>query len=293
MSEPTPGQFPSPQPPEPAAGTSRARRGLSFLLGPEKFAQLRAMGDYFALHDFLVGADGSLDPARRKGSAYLLVGPGTAAAQVVRNCLDWIERNNFFCTLTWHTPSELVLDSLVYWKQRITTADLCPAAQSYLFPGEMDLDVESVLSKDAVRYALEIERSFDYTLLSAYGFNLQTGRTCYYYEREVALQRALASLPSRRKYLFLDPDKFDRPGQGGYGLAELLGSCQMLSIYTVQSDRSAALIARFAELAARTLDLLKPGENASAPDVRTLRLVLAGDGEAPTVPIYAGRLRSS
>ncbi len=247
----------------------------------------RLMAEYFARHDFLVtGANPEVDP--RETAASILANPGTTPNTCVKEALAWVSQTKHRGTVMWYTPGALVPATLHDWKEE--NADLRNAAGLFLFPGEVNPEVESVLGRFPVEFAKQQLRTrFTCALLSAHSFDMGKGEAYFHYPNEIDLQQTCALLYAYHKFLFFDSSKFQPVGIVGYGIHELLETSQAVTIYTVSSERVDTIIAQFETLAQRLLD----EKRGNAGTARSLRLcVVPQDGKgAATIHRHTGQLR--
>ena len=256
-------------------------------------AEKKAMAIFFAEHDFLVRDGGNPAVDERLHSADILINPGTTPDTVTQTCLEWEARywrdKGPFSTM-WHTTGTLAAASLRKFKERNPT--LRAAAETFLFPGQVDPDVESVIGEDTVKFIQEQFRTrLRYAILSAYGLDLTTGYTYFHYKSEVSLQKACATYYAAHKFLFLEPSKFvDIEGNQGYSVRDLLETANFVTIYTVDSEFSELIATQFNELK-KILQTENEGEKSQKRD-KILRLGIIGDNNQLTKNIIQrGQLR--
>ncbi len=262
------------------------------------------MGVYFAEHDFLVDAHSGSPATQRERSADILVNSGTTQLKVVEKALDWLARNwndEGPFTITWHTGGTLVQSALI--TRRGKEPHLASATNLFLFPGQVDVEVETVIGKEPLDFIRKHRNTyFTCAILSAYKFDMATGTAFFHYDAEIELQRECAILPARRKYLFLDPAKFVYSGTRAYSVEDLLGSCEELVIYTTEPlDPSSSdsqvdkklkqMILDGFDTLSRTLHSKDIDKNVSDSRRKTLRLVMVGSsGRPPEVKVAEGFL---
>jgi hypothetical protein len=239
-----------------------------------------AMASDFVRHYFLVPPGPGNPEGVRETVASIIVNQGTTPTRVVEAALEWIkaQRGRYF--LTWYTPGSLVPTILKKFRGDDRTRDA--AAKLFLFPGEVDPEIESVSGPDAEDFAEKLQRHFTYAILSAHRFDVATGSVYFHLPREVRLQRACARLYAAQKFLFLDSSKFRTEGDRGYGIVDLLETSSSVTIYTVSSDQNGSgLVSEFEALA---LGLLRqPPEDVKPRDLKTLQLKIVGRGEQQTL----------
>jgi hypothetical protein len=244
----------------------------------EQEEQKELMARHFADHDFLVryGQDPATTP--RESVASILVNQGTSPNVVVREALKWIEKHaakpplNRVFHITWYSPGALVPATLHEFRQ--SHPHLSAATHVHLFPGEVDLQLQAMISKEAQDYARKIQRRFSYMVLSGYSFDLDTGEVRFQFDREIPIQKTCALLNARHKFLFFDSRKFTGEGEIGYSLAELLvTSTDSVTIYTVASSDDDKIKAGFEELCGALLDAT-PSDRQTQP--KSLRLIIIG-----------------
>jgi hypothetical protein len=276
-----PSQEPGPTAMSPVPETWAASRAL------EQEGEKELMARHFADHDFLVryGQDPATTP--RESVASILVNQGTSPNVVVREALKWIEKHaakpplNRVFHITWYSPGALVPATLHEFRQ--SHPHLSAATHVHLFPGEIDLQLQAMISKEAQDYARKIQRRFSYMLVSGYSFDLDTGVVRFQFDREIPIQTTCALLKARHKFLFFDSRKFTGEGEVGYSLADLLAtSTDSVTIYTVSSSDDEKIKAGFSELCDALLAVEPPGHHTRP---KTLRLVVIGTDENETLSI--------
>jgi len=247
----------------------------------------RLMGQHCAMHNFLVprGSNPEKDP--REKLASVLVNGGTSPTMAVEQCLEWIvanqDRGPF--DVTWYTTSALVPASLRDYREKYK--HLAAAMHLFLFPGRVDQQMEAVSGPDAEAFAQNLDRCFRYAFLSAHSFDMSTGTAYFHLPEEVRLQKACATRYAAHKFLFLDSGKFKKEGETGYRIDELLGTADVVTIYTVASEhenRNRSLRQQFMALCDRLLATASPAPNAEHTVVgaRSLEFVLVGRGTVAT-----------
>lgn len=199
----------------------------------------RLMGEYFALHDFLVPLGSNPELVQRDTVASILVNQGTTPNIVVEETLKWVVEYTEGGTLntlnlTWHSPGAGVATTLQ--KVREAHTSLRQATYLFLFPGLVDFETEAVSGPEAVAFAEQLDRCFTYAFLSVNTFDMNDGTAYFAYSDEVGLQAACANRYASHKFLFLDSTKFKREGRPGYTLHDLLSTAEALTIYTVSSS---------------------------------------------------------
>jgi hypothetical protein len=234
------------------------------------------MAQDFALHYFLVPQTHSNPEGVRETVASILVNQGTTPTHVVEAALEWVkgQRGHYF--LTWYTPGALVPTILKEFRDE--DRSLATSAKLFLFPGEVDIETESVSGPDAELFAENLKRNFTYAVLSAHAFDVSTGDVYFHLSREVRFQRFLARLPAAQKFLFLDSTKFRNEGDRGYGIVDLLETSSSVTIYTVCSDNDAWITREFNALAQRLLQDTSADPSVNARDLKTLQLRIVGCG---------------
>jgi hypothetical protein len=266
--------------PENRRGDEPAReQGWSYRRAQMHTSQKEWMAKYCVEHELLVidGPAGSRDTV-----ASILVIQGTTPNVVVREALDWMTR---YWTqfgpfdVTWYTTSGLVMSTLRDF--RVSNSEQSIAAQIFLFPGRVNNDMQAVSGPVAEQFVKHFDIDFTYAFLSAYAFDLESGRTRFQYGEEVALQTACARLYAAHKFLFIDSSKFRRDGTPGYSLSDLLTASQTVTIYTTSStpERDKVIKERCVDLANILLKDL-PDNNSTngllASARRTFRLRIVG-----------------
>jgi len=176
--------------------------------------------------------------------------------------------------INWYSPGALVPTTLLQFRKKYP--DLISATRLFLFPGEVDLDIEAACSDEAVKYAKELKVSFTYVFLGAYSCDLLNGTVYFQHPREVNLQRACALKPARQKVLFVDSSKFRREGHAGYTFRELVATSETVTLYTASKAdrRDTQLLAEFKELADALLSTKKNDKVIASAEVKTLRLCI-------------------
>ena len=246
-------------------------------------AQIKAddkalMAKEFIQHEFLVPTN--QDPEEsRETAASIIVNQGTSQNRVVEEALDWIKNNPtkgpFF--ITWYTPGHLVPTTLK--RVRDKHKHLRTATSLFLFPGEVDLETESVSGPDAESFAENLQRKFSYAFLSANAFDVGTGRVYFHWPRELRLQRACATRFASHKYLFLDSSKFTSQGEEGYSIRDLLETANSVTIYTVTSmtsERDRWIATKFETLCKHLLQESSKTAEDDLDVLKSLRLVVVG-----------------
>jgi hypothetical protein len=239
------------------------------------------MAKFFALHHFLV-REGKSPEAKRETVASIILNHGTTPNSVLKEALEWIRDNKrsgpFF--LTWYTPGHLIPTTLK--EVRDQDRGLRTALKLFLFPGEVDEEIQSVLGRDAEIFAETLERHFTYAFLSAYSFDLSTGDVYFYFAREMRLQRACATRFADHKFLFLDSSKFKSSGEKAYGVVDMLRTSYSVTLYTVSSERDEWIVKRFESLCGSILKAVPASSTADQSDLKTLRLQIVGRDSAST-----------
>jgi hypothetical protein len=238
------------------------------------------MARFFARHHFLV-REGQSPEAPRETVASIILNHGTTPNSVLKETVQWIKDNKgsgpFF--LTWYTPGHLIPTTLK--EIRDQDRGLRTALKLFLFPGEVDEEIQSVLGRDAEIFAERLDRHFTYAFLSAYSFDLSAGEVYFYFARELRLQRACAMRFADHKFLFLDSSKFKSSGEKAYGVVDMLRTSYSVTLYTVASERDEWIIKRFESLSASILKEVPASSSADQSDLKTLRLQVVGrDGSS-------------
>jgi hypothetical protein len=232
------------------------------------------MAKFFARHHFLV-REGHSPEEPRETVASIILNHGTTPNSVLQEALHWIKVNNkqsgpFF--LTWYTPGHLIPTTLKDLRDQ--DRGLRTALKLFLFPGEVDEEIQSVLGRDAEIFAENLQRHFTYAFLSAYAFDLSSGGAYFYFARELRLQRACATRFAHYKFLFLDSSKFKSSGEKAYSVVDMLRTSYSVTLYTVSSERDDWIIKRFESLCALVLKSVPASPDQS--DLKTLRLQIVG-----------------
>jgi hypothetical protein len=275
----TPPELAAPVAGEPAESTGDTWSGRR---ARQETDQKRAMGRYFANHDFLVNTDTN----SRTTVASILVNQGTTPNVVVEEALSWVKQQNWTPDITWYTPGSLVPGNLR--SLRLKHPGLRSATRVFLFPGQVDPETEAVSGPEALRFAEQLKRRFTYALLSAYCFLMSQGEIFFHYVDEIPLQRACAKLYAAHKFLFFDSSKFRGEGDPGYAIADLLATSEAVTIYTVAPGNASQLVGDFETLCKNVLEI----DDSGAPGNKTLRLCLVAKEDAPpTVKQHSGRLK--
>ncbi len=234
------------------------------------------MAKYCVEHDFLV-RKGTTPADARDTVASILVNQGSTPNAVVREALQWIKSHwaSGPFDVTWYTTGGLVNATLHDF--RTEHRGLGIAAQIFLFPGRVNTDLQAVGGPEAEEFAERLDVSFTYAFLSAYSFDLDTGRSHFQYSEECRLQKACAVLYAGHKFLFLDPSKFKREGRPGHGLHALLEQAKTVTLYTTSSPDDEDIKNRFRALCDRTLE--QSADATSNPSrARSLRLRIVSSG---------------
>src|SRR2546425_11543951 len=130
-----------------------ARRAKVHL--PEK----QSMGKYSIEHDFLVRKN----PAEPRDTvASILVNQGTTPNEVVHEALDWVKKNwdEGPFDITWYTTGGLVNATLHEF--RVANPALSIAAQIFLFPGRVNIDLQAVAGPEAEEFVERLDIDFTY-----------------------------------------------------------------------------------------------------------------------------------
>jgi hypothetical protein len=238
------------------------------------------LAQHFVEHDFLVPDEASPETDPRMTAASILVTSGTTPNVVVERCMTWIAEDGlarpFF--LTWFTTGALVPATLRRFRNQ--KPELRNATQLFLFPGQVDREVEAVSGPEAEEFAARLQRSFTYSLLSAYAFDPSTGNFCFHFSFEVRLQRACALHYADHKIIFLDSSKFRREGEIAYSLKDLVETASSVTFYSSSICSAEFLRQSFESLFDATLSPGAPSSETSRK--KTLRLILVGRGELPS-----------
>ncbi len=222
--------------------TKLAKKKQSHTVTPEGWSARRsrertkeklAIAKHFAEHMFLVAPDKKPEDDRET-AATILVLHGTTQDSAVGESLRAVadRQRPYGPFINWYSPGALVPTTLLQFRR--VCPDLISATKMFLFPGEVDLDIEAACSDEAVTYAESLDVTFTYVFLGAYSCDLHLEGVVYFqHPREVNLQRACALKRARQKVLFLDSTKFRREGHKGYTFLELLATSENVTIYTV------------------------------------------------------------
>lgn len=244
----------------------------------EKEGEKEIMAEYFANHDWLVRE--SPGASLRETVAAVLVNQGTSPAVVARQALRWIEEHavdNAVFHVTWYSPGALVPAALHEFRQN--NPHLSAATHVQLFPGEVDLQLQAMISREAHEYARKITRRFTYMLLGGYSLDLEAGVVRFQFDREIPMQTTCALLKATQKFLFFDSGKFTGEGEIGYSVADLLATSKSVTIYTVSSANDEEIKAGFSTLK-RLLTNVPPESGYSQK--KMLRLTIIGTGDTET-----------
>jgi hypothetical protein len=243
------------------------------------------LAKYFVQHDFLSrpGRDAELD--QRERAAHILVAPGTTPATVVRHALDWMAKHwdpDPF-TVTWYPLGALIPATLFDFKQDHVECE--SAARLFLIPGEVDPQCECVIGNHPIRFLDKLDVQVHGAILSAYRFDLSTGKAYFYFHSELQVQRAAAMRPAAEKYVFLDVDKFSSiGGTVGYSVANLLKSSSSVTIYTNSSPADNDLIKQFKLLCKASFDACRDFKSRKEGDKR-LRFCLVNNAAESEVDL--------
>jgi hypothetical protein len=250
------------------------------------------MARHFATHDLFVQEEQSPGDDRKITSAKIIVNPGTAPNEVVKQVLEWVKtevENNPNRTgvpyITWYTAGSLVPATLLDFK--VTHPVVRNACGLYMFPGIVDPSLEMVRGQEAVRFVQQLEICFTYSLLSAYAFDMNTGIVFFFFDDEVELQQAIALLQAEHKFLFLDPWKLKSEGTKAYSIRELLETSRSVTIYTVSSRKDTTIREEFSNLTKLLLDT----KNKTGRHCKTLRLVIVSEEKQVNLPV-TGELKN-
>lgn len=240
-------------------------------------SEKHSMGKYCIEHDFLVRKN----PAEPRDTvASILVNQGTTPNVVVVEALDWIKKNweEGPFDITWYTTGGLVNATLHDF--RVANPSLSIAGQIFLFPGRVNIDLQAVAGPEAEEFVERLDIDFTYAFLSAYAFDIDSGRIHFLYSEELRLQHACAGLYADHKFLFLDRSKFKREGKRGYKLVELLEQARTVTIYTTGSPEypaeNKALEERFGLLCDQLFSSAPQETTGPASGAKTLRLRIIG-----------------
>lgn len=164
------------------------------------------MAKFFARHHFLV-REGHSPEEPRETVASIILNHGTTPNSVLQEALHWIKDNNkqsgpFF--LTWYTPGHLIPTTLKDLRDQ--DRGLRTALKLFLFPGEVDEEIQSVLGRDAEIFAENLQRHFTYAFLSAYAFDLSSGA-----RTSISRENSGCSGPARRVLLITSSCSWTRP----------------------------------------------------------------------------------
>jgi hypothetical protein len=246
----------------------------------EKEGEKEIMGGYFAGHDWLVRVSPGTSP--RKTVASVLVNQGTTPAVVATHALRWIKEHaigDAVFHVTWYSPGALVPPNLHQFREE--NPHLSAATHVHLFPGEVDLQLQAMISREAHEYAQKITRRFSYMLLSGYSLDLEAGAVRFQFDREIPMQATCALLKATQKFLFCDSDKFSGEGEIGYSFAQLLDTSKSVTIYTVSSSNDDEIKAGFSTLCGKVLVTDCPDSDVPL-EKKTLRLAIIGVDDKET-----------
>lgn len=261
--------------------------GWSVRQSRESATEKQVIAAHFADHGFLV-APHKMPEDPRETAATILVVHGTSPDAAVDAALKSIaaRQRKYGPFINWYSPGALVPTTLLEFRQHYP--DLISATKMFLFPGEVDLDIEAACSEEAVAYAESLEVDFTYVFLGAYSCDLDEGVVYFQHPREVKLQRACALKRARQKLLFLDSTKFRREGHKGYTLSDLLATSENVTLYTVakSEQKNAKLIREFKALAN---SLLTKEQNPAGEKV--LCLCMVGRGTRPLLEQKSGYIK--
>ena len=270
-----------------------APEGWSARRSRENAKEKKDIAQQFAEHEFLVGENNG--PERpRETAATILVVHGTSPDVAVGAALKAVARRQrpYGPFINWYSPGALVPPTLLQFRKEYP--DLISATRLFLFPGEVDLDIEAACSDEAVNYAKELQVSFTYAFLGAYSCDLLNGTVYFQHPREVNLQRACALKPARQKVLFLDSSKFRREGHAGYTFRELMATSETVTLYTASKAerRDSYLINEFKTLANVLLSTKKNDKVVEGAGEKTLRIcIVRGATKEPLAEQKTGYLK--
>jgi hypothetical protein len=249
----------------------------------------KLMADYFVDHDFLVPVDQNPDDGRET-VASILVNQGTTPSDIVTRALEWIfehKEKGRPLFLTWYTNGHVVPTTLSQFRQiddQVHQGKFSSALKLFLFPGDVDEETQCVLGEHAIQFVGQFKRNFHYAFLSAYSFDIDTGDVKFYFPKEVALQKVLATRWADHKFLFLQPSKFQTEGETAYHLRDMLKTSQSVTIYTVHSCKTEKILKGFKKLAEKMklMEMNERSRSSETLDGKRLRLQIVGRDEAPS-----------
>jgi hypothetical protein len=101
-------------------------------------------------------------------------------------------------------------------------------------------------------------------------------------------------LYAEHKYLFIDPTKFKIEGEKAYGIAEILKTATMVTIYTVSGEEDAWIEASFHKMCSNILAIIECCKSdVEYRSVKYLRLQIVGqDAEQSKCITHRGLLRN-
>lgn len=262
--------------------------GWSAHMAKSRVPEKQAMARYFVAHDFLAqpGKNAETDPLMT--AATILVNAGTTPDTVVGAALEWMRENwnRGPFNVRWYTPGALVPGRLLQFRN--LHQEYRNVAMLFVFPGEVDPEVESVVGDDPVQFAKShLKTRFTHSILSAHRFDLGTGEVFFHYRAEIGVQSMCAKLQADHKFLFLDTGKFQGiSGEPAYHISELLATSQTVTVYTVTSDRDAQIQVQFEALREKVLAGVP--EHVDEFGNNKLRLcIVSTDGEQAVPPSKA------
>jgi hypothetical protein len=265
-----------------APGSKRPQVGWSTRKINTQREEKMLMADYYVAHDFLRDRD----PNIRIKIATFLVNPGTTQQFILRKALDWIKINDvqLGVDITWYTPGSLIPPVLKDFRDE--NPEFIQATQLFLFPGRLDIQIDSVSSPETANFVENYDRAFTYALLSANSFDIKTGRVYFHFSSEIQLQRAIALKQAKHKFLFLDSSKFDTISEGGiaYSLVDLLETSHSVTLYTASSSKAKDewIKSSFDDLCGCLIQEAEGGQYQQNSKILRLRIVGAADRSTET-----------
>jgi hypothetical protein len=237
-------------------------------------------------------------PARLK-VANILVNPGTSQHFVVRRALEWIKAHDDEfgpVDINWYTPGSLLPTLLKEFRD--DNPELIQATQLFVFPGRLDIQIDSFASVETAEFVKAYERAFTYAFLSANSFDMSTGQVYFHFSSEIELQRAIALKNAKHKFLFLDSSKLVTISEGGvaYGLRDLLRTSHSVTLYTVSSSqpKDEWVKASFEALYHKLMVPVPDDGDDYRGNTKALRLRIVGANDRPTEQDNKrGRLRDT
>lgn len=247
----------------------------------------RLMAAFFARHDFLVSLGSSAETQARNLISTIFVNPGSTPNILVEEILTWVKEHlsKIPPDLTWYTTGHLIPVTLRKFRDDNMKEDrsLDSSAQLFLYPGKVSHIYQAVTGENAVTFAENLDTKFDYSLLSAYGFDWDTGDVKFHSEDDSRLQRACALHYAEIKCLFLNPRKFRKTGNTGYQIGEILRRGEMATIYTVSSGLDDEIKYKFKQICS---NIFAPAEQGNSLKKLRLRIIGVPGIDAPGTATY-------